>query len=59
MIAYEGSGRLSAELIDSAFLLKTGWTYQQYLDTPDEIVEKMLILMEAEVEIIKAETKNG
>lgn len=38
---------------EAAFLLKTGWTHADYEATPDELVSKMVMLLNAEGEAAK------
>jgi len=35
---------------EAAFLLRTGWSYPDYMDTPDEVVTNISILLSAENE---------
>lgn len=50
---------LPAELNDEAFLLRTGWTWQQLMDTPQDVVSKMILLINAEAEVSKARAEQG
>lgn len=43
---------------DAAFLLRIGWTWEQYMATPDDVIEKMLILLRAEAEASKEAMEN-
>ena len=45
-------------LAEAAFLLRTGWTPDQYLAARDDLVEAMMALMNAEAEVMKAQAEN-
>ena len=53
-----GDGSIGGEMAESAFLLRVGWTWQQYEETPDWVVRDLLLLMNAEAEVQKA-AQNG
>ena len=40
-------------------ILKTGWTQEQYLNQPDFLIERIIILLNAESEVIKAKLKEA
>lgn len=40
-------------MAEAAFLLKVGWTWKQYEETPDWVIRDMLLLLNAEVEVQK------
>jgi hypothetical protein len=42
------------ELSDAAFIVRTGWTWDEYLNAPAELISKMIILMNAEAEAMRA-----
>lgn len=48
-------GAVSGPMAEAAFLLKTGWTPEQYDAAPDELVTMMYMLMNAEAERSKAD----
>lgn len=35
---------------DALFILRTNWTWDEYMEAPAELIEKMVILMNAESE---------
>ena len=43
---------------EAAFLLRVGWTWQEYEETPDWVIRDMLLLLNAEAEVQKA-AQNG
>lgn len=45
---------LPPELFDVSFLIKSGWTYDEYLEAPQEVITKMVILWNAEAEVTRA-----
>ena len=47
------------DLFDSAFLIRSGWTWDQYLETPQEIVSQMVILWNAEDEVARMRIKQA
>ena len=38
-------------------LLRLGWTWQQYLDTPDLVIELLRIVLKAEAETQREKTR--
>ena len=46
---------MTGEMAEAAFLIETGWTWQAYLDTPDQIVQNMFMLMNARAEYQKSQ----
>ena len=50
LTAYLEETPLPRELSDAAFLVKTGWTWEAYLATPDDVVRGMIVLINAEAE---------
>ena len=44
---------LAPELFDASFLIKSGWTYDDYLDAPQDVISKMVILWNAEAEVAR------
>ena len=49
----EQGGALPLELFDANFLIRTGWTYDDYLNTPQEIISQMVVLWNAEAEVTR------
>lgn len=52
-----GDSPISGELAEAAFLLRTGWTWDQYENAPDGLVRNMMILLNAEAEYAKSRTE--
>ena len=48
---------MTGELAEAGLLLKTFWTYQEFLEQPDWLVEDMLLLLNAEAEHMKSQLK--
>lgn len=46
---------LPIELSEAAFLLRTGWSYPDYVATPDDVISSMSILINAEIEVKNSE----
>ena len=60
--AYYDGTPLSHELSEGAFLLETGWSWEQYINAPDRVVTDMFILLDAKGQVIKSkeqEARNG
>ena len=43
---------------EAAFLIKTGWRHQDYEAAPDELVNQMVMLYNAEAEAAKAQMQS-
>ena len=41
-------------MVEAAFLLRTGWTEKDYLATSDDLIQRMMVLMNAEAEVASA-----
>ena len=44
---------LPADFAEAAFLLRTQWTHQDYESAPDDLINRMIMLMNAEAEVSK------
>ena len=53
-----GDGAIAGEMAEAAFLLRVGWTWLQYEETPDWVIRDFLLLLNAEAEVQKA-AQNG
>lgn len=49
-----GDGPATDQLAEAAFLLRTGWTWQQYQMAPDKMVIAMSLIINAEAELAKS-----
>ena len=50
---------LPLEFGEAAFLLKLQWTHEEYEAAPDALVRRMIMLMNAEAEVSKAQMQDA
>ena len=54
-----GDGPAIGLLAEAAFLLETGWTWQDYEAAPDALIERMFALLSARAEIARDQAERA
>ena len=50
---------MPSEFREAAFCVKTGWTHDDYYDAPDDLVNQMVMLFNAEAEATKMQIQQA
>jgi len=55
-----GDGPAVGFLAEAAFLLRTGMAYKDYLETPSDMIESMMLILNSEADVQRhAAERNG